>query len=259
MEPSYSINSVSICTDGNNNPIVGDILYIRETVHTTINPSNNTHGSEESNYAVLPIESILAGKPDGTYDLGVPGQDSSNFNTRIGLAFYQSDINAYEKSDLKDSNGNHIWGSDITKKLRPDLETLIRRITHDDQTNNVNPKCAVFMPFETLTCARFPNLLIPGVSCGVSSISWSEVRVLPNLFVLGDAAGVAAGYSVMHNNLLPSSFSQQNIADVQSFSTGNSIEDTRQSLISLNKNPIKHTTPQECLWGCIYQKISLDY
>ncbi len=32
------------------------------------------------------------------------------------------------------------------------------------------------------------------VNCGVCSYSWGELRVFSNLSVLGDAAGIAAGY-----------------------------------------------------------------
>jgi hypothetical protein len=207
-------------------------LYIRVTVHTSLSPFNNTHGSEDSNYAVVPIESILAGGPDDNYDAVVSGQDLINSGTRIGLAFYLSDINAYEKSDMKDSAGNHIWGTPVTKKLRPDLKKLIQRITHNPSDENpTNPLYAVYMPFESLITSRVPNLMIPGAACGVSSISWSEVRELPNLCVLGDAAGVAAGYSVMHGNIQPSSFTQQNITDIQNYLTGNDMSPPKAILV----------------------------
>ena len=40
------------------------------------------------------------------------------------------------------------------------------------------------------------SLLIPGYAAVVSSCSWGEARVFPNLCVLGDAAGVATEYSL---------------------------------------------------------------
>ena len=207
---SHNVNSFTICTDNDGNPVVADTMYIRETVHTSLLTDNNTHGSENSNYAVTPIESIKAGNHEGKYSETVLGCDSPNYGSRIGLAFYYSDINAYEKSDLKDNNGNNIWGNLVTSKLRPDL------LTPDLIGNDLNPRYAVYMPFEVLTSSRVTNLLIPGVACGVSSVSWSEVRVLPNLCVLGDAAGVSAGYAVI-NDVDPYDFTSQMITAVQNF------------------------------------------
>ena len=46
------------------------------------------------------------------------------------------------------------------------------------------------------------NLILCGYAAGVSSYAWGEIRVLPNLAVLGDAAGVTAAYCV-NNDTIP--------------------------------------------------------
>lgn len=229
INPSVSVTSVSICTDNLGDPIVGETLYLRETVHTTINHSNNSHGTEYSNYAVTPLESIKAGDKNGYYHTGIVGCDGGNETTCIGLNYYGTDINAYQKSDLKSHTGANIWGAAITKKLRPNLLS-------DLGITRTKPYNAVFMPYESLITSRVPNLLIPGVACCVASLSWAEVRVLPNLCVLGDAAGVAAGYSVIHN-VDAYSFSANDINAVKSF-LSNNIEPKAElvKLIDFNGN-----------------------
>ena len=225
-----SCDSVEICMNGSW-PIVAPALYLRETVHTTINPFNNFHGSEmdesvdpitgqstfSSNYAVSPNENILSESVN-------PYGDSANWAHSIGLTNYNSDINAYQRSDLKLSSGEDIWGECITKKLRPDL---VERFGWQKHYNNpswgtrpvVNPQPLhpVAMPYEVLITQRVPNLLIPGTACCVSSFTWSEVRLIPNLTVLGDAAGVAAGYGVMNNDNNVSQFSESSISSIRLF------------------------------------------
>ena len=208
-------DSVDICME-NGLPVVANTLYIRETVHTTLNSFNNWHGTEYTNYAVTPAESIKAGDKNEMYNASTPGEDGNNKSTCIGLCYYSTDINAYQRSDLHNDTGGSIWGGGITKKLRPDLYTTLG-------ITKTKPHCAVYMPYECLITSRVPNLLIPGVACSVSSISWAEVRELPNLFVLGDAAGVAAAYSVTHNNISPYFFSQTEINSVRSFLTSNNL------------------------------------
>lgn len=43
------------------------------------------------------------------------------------------------------------------------------------------------------------NLLSPGYGASVCSYSWGEMRVISNLSVLGDAAGIAAAYCYIKN------------------------------------------------------------
>ncbi len=54
------------------------------------------------------------------------------------------------------------------------------------------------------------NLLIPGYAASISSLGWSEARVIPNQCVLGDAAGVAAAYAVT-NGKMPLQFGASDI------------------------------------------------
>ena len=58
-------------------------------------------------------------------------------------------------------------------------------------------------------------MLIPGYAVGASSYAWAEMRVFPNLCVLGDATGAAAAYAV-NNNKQPLYFPNSDIAAVQS-------------------------------------------
>ncbi|WP_135855088.1 FAD-dependent oxidoreductase [Halorussus salinus] len=132
------------------------------------------------------------------------GADARFYDTRIGLAYYWLDNNGYTK-DLK---------SDGTE-LEP----------------TANP---VYLPYDCLTPARPQNLLLPGYAASISSQAWFEVRVLPNLCVLGDAAGVAAAVS-LQQNVLPGQFTADEIAHVQEYleTECNAILNKQQS----NSNP----------------------
>ncbi|MEW5897947.1 MAG: FAD-dependent oxidoreductase, partial [Bacillota bacterium] len=58
------------------------------------------------------------------------------------------------------------------------------------------------------------NLLVPGYATGAASLAWAEVRVIPNLCVLGDAAGAAAAEAVL-SGADPALFRQEQIKWVQ--------------------------------------------
>lgn len=162
-------------------PVVGDIPYIRETVHMTLDSGNRTHGSENTNYAVTTSEANNAGSTN--YN----GTDSSNAATSIGLAYYNSDLHPYKLSDIK-TGSSYLWNGASYSKIRPDLGL-----------NDNTPANPVLIPYSALTTNYVANLLIPGYAVGVSSFAWGEVRVFPNLCVLGDAAGVAAAYCITNN------------------------------------------------------------
>ena len=130
------------------------------------------------------------------------------YATRIGLNYYWSDINAYKFEDMK-KNGEYIWGGAIANKLRDDLHTSTYPV--DDNS----PHYPAYIPYNALTTNYVANLLIPGYAVGASSYAWAEMRVFPNLCVLGDAAGAAAAYAV-NNNKQPLYFSNSDIAAVQS-------------------------------------------
>jgi len=160
-------------------PEVGSVLYIRETVHMSKVSTNRANGTEDNNYAVGASASYNAGDaPDA-------GSDAANHASRIGLAFYNADVHPYKYTDLMKS-GAYLWGTESWDKMRPDRPV----------TNPERPQYPVYLPYAALTTGYVANLLIPGYGAGVSSYSWGEVRVFPNLCVFGDAAGIAAAYCV---------------------------------------------------------------
>ncbi|MBQ3389865.1 MAG: FAD-dependent oxidoreductase [Firmicutes bacterium] len=192
----------------NNKVVVGEVLYLRETVHMAINSQNRANGTEDTNYQLGAMESYWSGEiPTGGYDSG-------NYTTRIGLGYYYTDINAYKYEDLKrpvpgsddPDDMEYIWDYDIAQKLRAD--------TWPSGENPKTPHNPVYIPYKALTTNYVANLLIPGYAVGASSFAWAELRVLPNLCVLGDAAGVAAAYAV-NNGIHPLQFTSTHITAVQ--------------------------------------------
>ncbi len=181
----------------NGHPVIGDILYLRETIHAMNASRNTSNGTENSNYQFTTAECSNAG------DSSDNGADASNYSSRIGLGFYQTDINAYKFEDLKDSSGNYIWGVDVQSRLRPDIG-----ITPDTPYN------PVYIPYASLVSKYVANVLIPGYTSGCSSMAWSEMRVLPNLCVFGDAAGIAAAYCA-NNNKYPLTLTSTDISNIQ--------------------------------------------
>lgn len=172
-----------------NKPVVGDLVYLRETIHNTLTPSNGANGQENANYALLCNHAIDAGESS------TDGADAVNYKKRIGLGFYPADINAYERSDLQNKNGDYIWFHEVSRKLRPEIFTDEKTINEKggDITLPLNP---VYLPADILFSPTVVNLLVSGVACSSSSMAWSEIRVLPNLCVLGDAAGITAAYII---------------------------------------------------------------
>lgn len=190
----------TLVKDNYGNPVVGTVMYLRETIHMSKNSANRANGTENTNYQLTVKECIAAGPNKNE------GEDKGNYDTRIGLNYYNMDINAYQVSDLL-SGGAYIWGADITKKLRPDLATS------GNLSGNL-PYNPVYVPYNALTTSYVANLLIPGYAAGISSCGWAECRVIPNLCVLGDAAGVAAAYAV-NNGKYPLRFTSEDILAVQ--------------------------------------------
>ena len=166
----------------NGKPVVGEVMYLRETIHAALSSTNRVNGTENTNYALTTNEA----KNAGSY--GSSGGDSQNYATRIGLNFYWPDINTYKFEDMKDDKGNYIWRGDVEAYVRPDLNL----------TTNT-PSNPVYIPYNAITSNYVANLLTPGYAACMSSFAWSECRVLPNQCVLGDAAGVAAAYAITHN------------------------------------------------------------
>lgn len=179
--------------DAGGEPVVGETLYLRETIHLASAES----GSENEGFALTTAACNKAGAKPGA------GADAGNYDTRIGLAYYWSDINAYKFEDLKNAFGTYIWGGAVGEKLRPELG-----ITGE------TPENPVYIPYHCLTDPAVSNLLVPGYAASASSFAWAELRTLPNLCVLGDAAGVSAAYAVNHG-VAPLYFTKSDIAGVR--------------------------------------------
>lgn len=108
-------------------------------------------------------ESIHSSNSNGEFaldDAGVKGHDQRYYAHRIGLGYYLFDSNTYTKTES------------LTAKW---------------------PASPWYVPYETLVSPELSNVLIPGYAANISSFAWTAMRVYPNLIVLGDAAGVAAG------------------------------------------------------------------
>lgn len=172
---------VTINVGGVDYPVVGEALYLRETIHTPTSAS----GSGETNYA------LTAGEVAGAGASSASGSDLGNYSRRIGLTFYQMDSNGYRK-----------YQSGSTWFPEPD-------------TNPYGaPTNPAYIPIDTLLTNQAPNLLLAGYSANAGSWAWSQLRVLPNLTVLGDAAGVSAAYAV-HSATDPYNFPSTTITNIQ--------------------------------------------
>ncbi|AEG61852.1 FAD-dependent oxidoreductase [Desulforamulus ruminis] len=188
----YGFEQVELAKDAQGLPVVGEVMYIRESVHSPL-AGKTGPGTENSRYAVTTREAQMAGPSSA-------GADADNYPRRIGLGYYMMDINAFIPEDLK-ASGAYDWP--VTKHLRPDW-----------QREGGQPKNPVYLPFEALLPSETTNLLVPGYAAGISSFAWAELRVLPNLAVLGDAAGVAAVRSLKEKKA-PGQLDQKDISWVQ--------------------------------------------
>jgi hypothetical protein len=190
----YGFGQAKLVVDETNQPVVGEVMYIRESLHGQLVWSETTAGLENSNYAVTTLEAQKAG------DKHTIGEDAGNYADRIGLGYYMMDINAYLPADL-DRSGDYRWP--VTQVLRPDWQAAVGE-----------PQNPVYLPYQMLTVQQIKNLLVPGYATGCSSFAWAELRVLPNLAVLGDAAGAAAARAVIYQEN-PSEFTEVSINWVQ--------------------------------------------
>ncbi|MBC7347191.1 MAG: FAD-dependent oxidoreductase [Clostridia bacterium] len=172
---------------GDGYPEVGEILYLRETVHAVrpvrhgVQQKTHPAGKEETAYTVTPRQVYLAGPGPGS------GEDRHHYATRIGLGFYWLDINAYRYRDLQAPDGRFRWP--VTAALRPDY-------SESTPGPGARPYHPVYLPYDTLISPQAPNVLLPGAAASIASLAWAELRVLPNLALLGDAAGAAAAHSL---------------------------------------------------------------
>ncbi|MBT9166868.1 MAG: hypothetical protein DDT19_00192 [Syntrophomonadaceae bacterium] len=184
----YGLQEIQPVLDKYGRPVTGESLYLRETVHM---PKD---GKDEGRFVLTPLECQAAGTRSGD------GGDLDNYASRIGLAFYAMDINAYLYSDLL-AGENFVWP--VTGFLRPDW-----------LASGGEPKNPVYLPYEMLITEAAENLLIPGYATGSASLAWASIRVLPNLTVLGEAAGAAAALSV-EKNIPPLRFEEAEITALQ--------------------------------------------
>lgn len=181
----YGLGEVCLVWDDQHQPVVGKIMYLRETVHISQSKKNNQSSSDEeipvwhedSDFALTTREVQKAGR--GFQD----GEDGDKYFERIGLGYYMMDINAFMIQDLQQEDG-YVWP--VTNSLRPDW-----------QKEGGQPTNPVYLPYSMLKSPENNNLLVPGYATSCSSLAWAEIRVLPNLTVLGDAAGVAAARAVL--------------------------------------------------------------
>lgn len=194
------LEKAELVLDASGKPVVGEVLYLREVIHSAQSSTARDNGTYDNNYALHQSDCLNAGASSSD------GDDARNYAKRIGLNFYLADINAYQFKDLKNAKGQYIWGSAISEKLMGE--------TYTEKEMANKPKNPVYVPYDALATNFMSNLLIPGYATGVSSLGWAEVRVIPNLCVLGDAAGVAAAYAV-NNNKKPLNFSTADIAKIQ--------------------------------------------
>lgn len=180
--------------DKNGDPVVGNSLYLRETIHSAFSSSDRANGTEDTNYALSAKDFWNPGATQNT------GNDSRHYAKRMGLNYYGLDINAYKFEDLK-QNGQYIWGHEVTEAARSDIKF----------PEHVSP---TYITYSAIATNFVYNLLIPGYAAGIASLGWAEARTIPNQCVLGDAAGVAAAYAV-NNNIDPLNFGSADITAVQ--------------------------------------------
>jgi hypothetical protein len=217
----YGFGEAELVWDEQNKPVVGEIMYLRETVHSVIEngPLEGQIAEGNGNFTDCPVISFAltteevqkagagidpgknsSAKEPGEEQERLSGVDQDNYAERVGLAYYQMDINAYKATDLE-QNGRYVWP--VTGYLRPDWQ--------EAGGQPVNP---VYLPYGVLLPADSVNVLVPGYAANCSSLAWSEIRVLPNLAVLGDAAGVAAIRAVLYEEN-PADFGQAQLQWVQ--------------------------------------------
>lgn len=178
---TYGFADVTLVLDSAGKPVVGEVMYLRETVHSTLAQNDYLSESENENesFAVTAVETQHAGATPGE------GSDLGNYPDRIGLGYYMMDINAYQWEDLKIS-GEYQWP--VTGYVRPDW-----------QESGGEPRNPVYLPFQMLKAQGYDNMLLAGNAVSCSAFAWAELRVLPNLAVMGDAAGAAAARAVLYN------------------------------------------------------------
>lgn len=155
---------------------VADMLYVRESVHSSLKPNPSL-----DDFAVASYEVAGAGRTQKE------GKDRPNYESRIGLGFYNMDNNGYKAGD--------------------EYADVIHR-------NAMEPPNPVYIPYQAVINPGVKNVLVCGYGANISSIAWFAMRVLPNQMILGDACGAAAGIS-LKDKKSPADFSAQEIWQVR--------------------------------------------
>ena len=181
------VSSSASIVKNNAKPVVAPIMYIRESVHM---PQSN-HIDDRISYT--DIDYAIA--DDETFKAGESDYDAENYSTRIGVGYYGDDVHPYTKDNFVyyDNNLNKYRTRSAKQVARPDKYA-------NGQTYSDHP---FYIPYNCIHNNKVSNLLVVGNAASVSSFSWGEMRVLPNMCVIGDAAGLFAAYCILNgdNNL----------------------------------------------------------
>lgn len=172
-------------------------MYIRETIHSAKSSKKCKNGTENNNYVITTKSCLNAGINEKT------GSDKKFYKTRIGLNYYWMDVNGYQYKTKTNENGEIERISEDTKDIRNDLKL-----------KGGAPENPVYIPYKALTTKYVSNLINCGYGINASSMAWAEIRVIPNLCVLGDAAGIIGALSI-EKNIAPLYFKKKEIKDVQ--------------------------------------------
>lgn len=160
---------------------VAPILYVRESWHVAAAASYVERGTEDINYVIKPQHAIKAGSG------GTAGSDGWAYSERVGVAFYGIDQHGYAFGDHYDpATDTFYWRPDVEKRLRPDLVSKYGE-------GWMTPPYGFYLPWRMLVSQYCANLLLAGYAAQCCNIAWGELRVAPNLCVLGDAAGATVG------------------------------------------------------------------
>lgn len=153
----------------------------------------DAHGRPVTGEVLYLRETAHAVQADGSFGLTADairhagdapdnGADRHLYPTRLGLGLYYIDINAYRKGEPVQT-----------------LET---------------PENPHYIPYEALLTPAFDNLLLPGYTQSTASEAWASMRVIPNLAVCGDAAGMVAAYSAAHKKS-PAALDLEDLREIQ--------------------------------------------
>lgn len=138
-------------------PLVGERLYVRETIH------------------MRPLDQhVLAGQR--VFDGG-------NLDDSIALSYYFMDSNGYRMLRYGYKGDTGKW-------------TGLWMVAGDPngyaQSDKSNPTQPTAIPYRAMLPEVVSNLLVAGYALNADAWAWAQVRMLPTLTVIGDAAGAAA-------------------------------------------------------------------